>query len=45
MIVNPDYRIKLCDEYNNLFEEPSTLVDQDIKDQIDLSNPDAPLKY
>ena len=44
-VVDPDYWKKFCSEYKDLFEEPGTPVERDIKHQIDLLNPDAPVKY
>ena len=35
----------MCAEYKDLFEEPGTPVEQDIKHQIDLLDPDASVKY
>ena len=44
-VVDPDHWIELCAEYKDLFEEPGTPVERDIKHQIDLLNLDAPVKY
>ena len=43
-IVDLDCWIKSCAEYKDLFEGPGTPVKRDIKHQIDLLNPDAPVK-
>ena len=44
-VVDPDYWIKLCAKYKDPFKKPGTPVEQDIKHQIDLLIPDAPVKY
>ena len=43
-VVDPDHWIKLYAIYKDLFEEPSTLVEWDIKHQIDVLNLDMPVK-
>ena len=44
-VVDPDCWIKLCTEYKDLYGEPGNPVEQVIKHQIDLLNPNAPVKH
>ena len=44
-VVDPDRWKKLYAEYKDQFEEPGTPVERDIKHQIGILNPNAPVKY
>ena len=44
-LIDLDCWNKLCIEYKDLFNEPDTIVEWEIKHWIDLLTPNAPIKY